>query len=74
MLTTLDKFYSEHPVIFGCILAILAVALLAIAGRLEYIDDGYATCEHCQQNVYKAELIEYNGELICDTCYIELTR
>ena len=74
MLTTLDKFYNKHPAIFGCILAILAVALLAIAGRLEYIDDGYATGEHCQQTVYKAEIIEYNGELVCDTCYIELTR
>ena len=74
MIDTLDKFYAEHPIIFGCIFAILAIALLAVAGRLEYIDDGYATCEHCQQTVYKAELIEYNGELVCDTCYIELTH
>ena len=74
MFTTIDKLYFEHPIIVILAIALCLIALFAAAGRLEYIDDGYATCEHCQQTVYKAEIIEYNGELVCDTCYIELTR
>ena len=72
MLTTIDKLYFEHPIIVICVIALCLVALFLAAGRLEYVDDGSRTCENCQQTVYKNEMVNYNGELLCGECYAKL--
>ena len=74
MFDMLDKFYFYHPKTFLCILVLCFVALFAAAGYLEAHDDGYITCTHCSQQVYKCDSHEYNGQLVCDTCYEELVR
>ena len=72
MLTTLDKLYFDHPIIVICIIALCLAVLFLAAGRLEYVDDGSRTCENCQQTVYKNEMVNYNGELVCSECYTKL--
>ena len=72
MLTTIDKLYFEHPVIVILVIALCLVILFLAAGRLEYVDDGSRTCENCNQTVYKNELVNYNGELVCSECYSKL--
>ena len=72
MLTTIDKFYFEHPIIVILVIILCLAALFIAAGRLEYIDDGSRACENCQQVVYKNEMVNYNGELVCNDCYTKL--
>ena len=72
MLTTIDKLYFEHPVIVLLAVVLCLVVLFFAAGRLEYVDDGSRACENCNQTVYKNELVNYNGELVCSECYSKL--
>ena len=72
MLTTIDKLYFEHPIIVILVIALCLIALFIAAGRLEYIDDGSRTCENCKQIVYKNEMVNCNGELVCSECYSKL--
>ena len=72
MLTTIDKFYFEHPIIVILAVILCLVVLFLAAGRLEYVDDGSRACENCQQVVYKNEMVNYNGELVCSECYTKL--
>ena len=72
MLTTIDKLYFEHPVIVILAVALCLAILFIAAGRLEYVDDGFRTCENCKQTAYKNEMVNYNGELVCSECYTKL--
>ena len=72
MLTTIDKLYFEHPIIVVLTVALCLAIIFIAAGRLEYIDDGSRACENCKQIVYKNEMVNYNGELICSECYSQL--
>ena len=72
MLTTIDKLYFEHPIIVILAVILCLAILILAAGRLEYVDDGSRTCENCKQTVYKNEMINYNGELVCSECYTKL--
>ena len=72
MLTTIDKLYFEHPAIVILAVILCLVVIFLAAGRLEYVDDGSRTCENCKQTVYKNEMVNYNGELVCNDCYTKL--
>ena len=72
MLTTIDKLYFEHHIIVILAVILCLAILFLAAGRLEYVDDGSRTCENCNQTVYKNELVNYNGELVCSECYSKL--
>ena len=72
MFTTIDRFYFEHPVIVILAVALCLAIIFIAAGKLEYIDDGSRTCDNCQQTVYKNEMVNYNGELVCSDCYTKL--
>ena len=72
MLTIIDKLYFEHPIIVIFAIILCLAALFIAAGRLEYIDDGFRTCENCQQIAYKNEMVNDNGELVCSKCYSQL--
>ena len=72
MLATIDKLYFEHPVIVILAVVLCLAILFLAAGRLEYVDDGSRTCENCKQTVYKNEMVNYNGELVCSECYTKL--
>ena len=72
MFTIIDKLYYEHPIIVILVVAICLAILFIAAGRLEYVDDGSRACENCQQIVYKNEMVNYNGELVCSECYTKL--
>ena len=72
MFTPIDKLYFEHPVIVIIAVILCLTILFLAAGRLEYVDDGSRTCENCQQTVYKNEMVNYNGELVCSECYTKL--
>ena len=72
MLTTIDKLYFEHPIIVILAIALCLTIIFIAAGRLEYVDDGSRTCENCNQIVYKNEMVNYDGKLICNECYSQL--
>ena len=72
MLNIIDKLYFEHPIIVTLAVILCLAILFIAAGRLEYIDDGSRACENCNQIVYKNEMVNYNGELVCSECYSKL--
>ena len=72
MFTTIDKLYFEHPIIVILAVALCLIALFVAASKLEYIDDGSRACENSKQIVYKNEMVNYNGELVCSECYTKL--
>ena len=72
MFTTIDRFYFEHPIIVILAVALCLAIIFIAACKLEYIDDGSRACENCQQIVYKNEMVNYNGELVCSECYTKL--